>query len=229
MSRRKALVTQHLENLSRRLLEEYQDVIREFIQNRQGVYSLYRNGKLYYVGLAKNLPQRLKTHLRDKHGESWDRFSVYLTIGDDHMKELESLILRITKPVGNKVKGKFAKSENLIRKVRWHYRQKAKEEEKQMFLSPKAAAKTAKQISHETDLATYQAWRKVKFVFKRKTYWGILRRDGSVRCNGKKYDSPTAAARAIVGYNINGLRVWKYERSPGDWVPLSTLKKSARA
>lgn len=60
---------------------------------------------------------RLGHHLRDKHGASWDRFSVYLTIGDSHLRELEALILRIVKPRGNTQKGKFAKSEDL--KVRF--------------------------------------------------------------------------------------------------------------
>jgi hypothetical protein len=56
---------------------------------------------------------RLNQHLKDHHGQSWDRFSVYLTIGDRHLKELESLILRVVKPSGNKVIGHFPKSENL--------------------------------------------------------------------------------------------------------------------
>jgi hypothetical protein len=43
---------------------------------------------------------RLKGHLRDCHKGLWDRFSVYLTSDAEHIKELESLLLRIigTKP-----------------------------------------------------------------------------------------------------------------------------------
>jgi hypothetical protein len=229
MPNRKALVTQHLENLSRRLLEEYQDIIREFIHGRQGVYALYRKDKLYYVGLATNLPQRLKAHMRDQHRGLWDRFSVYLTIGDEHMRELESLILRITKPTGNKVKGIFAKSENLLRKMRWHYRQKSKEEEKSMFLSPKVAAEKAakktKTAGGKSKVASYLVWRKIRGTISGKTYWAILRANGTIRYNGKIYDSPSAAARKVVGYHTNGWHFWKYERSPGDWVRLSTLRK----
>lgn len=106
MAERSSLVCQHLENISRDALEQYQDIIRQYVRNRQGVYALYSRGKLYYVGLARNLRMRLAHHLRDRHGESWDRFSVYLTIGDSHLRELESLILRIVKPKGNKQKGK---------------------------------------------------------------------------------------------------------------------------
>ena len=36
-----------------------------------------------------------------------------LTIGDSHLKELESLILRIVRPAGNKQSGKFVKSDDL--------------------------------------------------------------------------------------------------------------------
>jgi len=62
---------------------------------------LRRYDKLYYVGLAIDLRRRLKQHLKDKHVDSWDRFSIYITIGDHHIKEMESLLLRITRPAGN--------------------------------------------------------------------------------------------------------------------------------
>jgi hypothetical protein len=85
MRKRIPLVCQHLENISRKGLEKYQDVIRAAVSRRHGVYALYKRNKLYYVGLAKDLRWRLKAHLNDRHGESWDRFSVYLTIGDQHL------------------------------------------------------------------------------------------------------------------------------------------------
>jgi hypothetical protein len=116
MAKRSSLVCQHLENISRDALEKYQDVIRGYVRGRQGVYALYRRDRLYYVGLASNLRMRLSHHLRNRHGDSWDRFSVYLTIGDSHLRELEALILRIVKPRGNSQKGKFARSDDLKRK-----------------------------------------------------------------------------------------------------------------
>lgn len=93
--RRQPLVSQFLEHVSRKALEDYQDTIREFVRRRHGIYALYKNEKLYYVGLASNLRNRLKAHLKDRHGESWDRFSIYLTIDDGHIRELESLTQRI--------------------------------------------------------------------------------------------------------------------------------------
>lgn len=104
MGKKGPLVCQHLENISREALEKYQDIVRRYVRNRQGVYALYRRNKLYYIGLASNLRSRLAHHLRDHHHESWDRFSVYLTIGDSHLKELESLILCVYSKLGTSLK-----------------------------------------------------------------------------------------------------------------------------
>jgi hypothetical protein len=50
--RRKPVVTQHLEKASARLLEKHQDVLREYIKGKHGVYALYKGERLYYVGLG---------------------------------------------------------------------------------------------------------------------------------------------------------------------------------
>jgi hypothetical protein len=63
MQRRLPLVCQHLENISRDGLDKHQD--RAFVRHRHGVYALYKRKKLYYVGLAKDLRWRLKTHLKE--------------------------------------------------------------------------------------------------------------------------------------------------------------------
>ena len=70
MPKRAPLVCEHMENISRDALEEYQDIVRQYVRRRQGVYALYRRGKLYYVGLASNLRGRLANHLKDRHGHS---------------------------------------------------------------------------------------------------------------------------------------------------------------
>lgn len=107
--RRTPLVCQFVENLSSEALEVYASVTRTVVGGRHGVYALYRRDKLYYVGLASNLRNRLKHHLKDRHRDRRDRFSVYLTIDDKHLKELESLVIRIAQPGGNKHSGKFAR------------------------------------------------------------------------------------------------------------------------
>ena len=69
--------------------------MREFIGRNAGIYALFRKGRLYYVGLATALRSRLKAHIKNRHGNSWDSFSIYLTIKDQHMREIEALLLRI--------------------------------------------------------------------------------------------------------------------------------------
>ncbi len=41
MAKRPQLVCQHLENISRKVLEDYKDIIREYVRRRHGVYALY--------------------------------------------------------------------------------------------------------------------------------------------------------------------------------------------
>jgi hypothetical protein len=230
MKRRAQLVCEHLENISRQALEEHQEIIRKYVRGRQGVYSLYRRGKLYYVGLASNLRSRLKHHLRDRHGQSWDRFSVYLTIGDRHLREMEALLLRIWKPSGNKHKGKFAKSDDLRRRFRRDMRQKWRQQEGEMF--GETTRHASRHVEQEKDgrtpiLARYISRPLVLRVkFKGRWLKARVRRDGRVRFNGKLYTSPSvAAAKACERRSCNGWGFWKYQRAPGDWVKLDALRR----
>ena len=235
MARRKPLVTQHLENVSGKLLTEWWDLIAAHTKNRQGIYALYRRRKLRYVGLAKNLAGRLKAHLRDHHKGSWDGFSVYVTIGDQHMRELEALLLRITKPAGNKIQGKFARSENLLPRLRAEYRAEMKREEEKL-LGTRGAAKVGRP-SREVAGKSKATGRRptlspfihkgfsIRARFKAKTYWARVRRDGTIRYANQVFNSPSMAGRAIVGRSTNGWTFWRFERSPGDWVQLEALRK----
>lgn len=231
MAKRTPLVCQHLENVSRRALEQYQDIVRQYVRQRQGVYALYRRGKLYYVGLASNLRTRLAHHLKDRHRDSWDRFSVYLTIGDSHLKELESLILRIVKTPGNKQKGKFAKSEDLHRRVRRDMRAEQRREESEMFGSKTPTAEPVCKLSEGTGRTPaltqhISGAMKLRARFKGRTIIARVKRDGCIRLNGKTFTSPSlAAARACHRPTCNGWTFWQYERAPGDWVPLNQLRK----
>jgi len=228
------LVCQHLENISRRMLEEYQEVIRSFVRGRNGVYALYRRGKLYYVGLASSLLGRLKMHLRDRHGQTWDRFSVYLTIGPDYMKEIESVLIRIAAPPGNKMRGKFIKSENLLPRLKAEYRQRRKQEEDLLFGARKKGAKRpvkkaqsrAKQ-GRAPVLAPYASQvKKLRARFKGKLIHARVLRDGRVSYGGKRYTSPSLAAAAACGRRAcNGWAFWTFERAPGDWVLIDELRK----
>ena len=231
MTKRAQLVCQHLENISREALEKHQEIIRAYVRGRQGVYALYRRGKLYYVGLATNLRNRLKHHLKDRHGQSWDRFSVYLTIGDSHLRELEAVILRTVRPSGNKQKGKFARSEDLRRRFRRNIKRCVLAEVDGLFGEPKPAKMRRREVILNGDgrkavLAEYISGPlKLRAKFKGRIFTARVRRDGKVRFDGKVYTSPSvAAAVACKRKTCNGWKFWQYERAPGDWVRLDSLR-----
>jgi len=227
MPRTPQLVCQHLENISGAVLEEYQDIIREYVSRRQGVYALYNDDDLYYVGLASDLSARLKAHLKDRHAGHWNRFSVYLTIGDKHLRELEALILRVVKPIpqGNTKIGNFARSENLLARLAKDIKQRNREKLDHIV---GRADETIRVVlpGRMPPLLPY-----VKKVFvlrgrsKGKTFHASVRDDGSIRLQGRVHRSPTAAAVAVTKYSVDGWWFWKYERAPGDWVRICELRK----
>jgi hypothetical protein len=228
--KRSALVSQYLEGISRTALAEYQPFFREQARRRNGVYALYRRKKLYYVGLARDLRGRLKTHLRDKHGESWDRFSMYLTVGDDHIKELESLVLRIVRPTGNRQGGKFAKAQNLRREFTRRVKQDAAAHLSEL-LGVEARRKPAVARSRTANKAVLAAYvsrpLRLRAVYKGKTLKARVLSNGMISFAGKRYQSPSMAACAALPHRraINGWHFWTYERAPGDWVRLKELRK----
>jgi hypothetical protein len=131
--KREPLVHRHLENVSRNLLEKHPELVREFIGRNAGIYALFRKGKLYYVGLATALRGRLKAHVKNRHGNSWDSFSIYLTIKDQHLREIEALLLRIAKPPGARQKGKLAQSMDMRRRIAQAIRRKQTSEVSSLF------------------------------------------------------------------------------------------------
>jgi len=229
------LVSQYLEHISGTALDQYQKIIRGLVQRRSGVYALYRRDRLYYVGLASNLRSRLKHHLRDKHRGKWDRFSVYLTIGNTHMKELESLVLRIVRPDGNSQGGKFRDAENLkktlTREMRKHHRKQL--DELLGKLSRALADKGPRREGREprglkAPLAPYLSRlrrpRRLKSVFKGREYRARVRNNGQIKWKKRTYNSPSLVAHAVTGRPTNGWTFWTYERAPHDWVGLHELR-----
>jgi len=229
MSKKNPLVSQYLENISRKVLEEYQDIIRRYVRRRQGIYALYRQNKLYYIGLASNLRSRLSRHLRDRHKGSWDYFSVYLTIGDSHLKDLESLVLRVGKPEGNKQKGKFLKSEDIRRRFARDIRSKLRKELGSLMGKEKISEAEEEELAEgrQAVLANYfEGTKKLQAHYKGKIIKAYVRHNGLIRFKGKDYWSPSlAGAAACQRRACNGWRFWQYERAPGDWVKLNELRK----
>ena len=152
-------------------------------------------------------------------------------MGDKHLRELESLLLRVVKPKpkGNVQSGKFTSSENLLRRfkrdIKAYHRAELNAllgQETDLAISKSALAPE----DHHVPLSGYagkpfrlRAWSKGK------TLYANVRRDGTIRFQGKVYRSPSAAGIAACKRSCNGWGFWKYERAPGDWILLDELRK----
>lgn len=230
-SKRAPLVTQFMENVSSVALEDYQNLFRNFARQRHGVYALYKGKRLYYVGLAKNLRTRLKQHLRDRHGKAWDRFSMYLTLNDSHIKELESLVLRIVRPEGNRQKGKFRRAENLQRRFARIVREDARQRLDDLLgrVRKQKSRATLRTIrGRQPVLAKYISGAiRLRGKHKGKTVKARVLRNGIVSVGGARFNSPSLAAKAACPGRraVNGWEFWTYERGPGDWVRLDELRR----
>lgn len=145
------LVSEYLENISGKAIEQYKDIIRDSIRGKNGIYSLYKNNELVYVGLATDLLRRLDHHLKDRHKGEWDSFSVYITKTEKNLRDLESLTMRIAYPKNNRQKGKFVKADNLRNDFETaidHYF----EEEKATFFGPRSHKKQRPKFFKEREI-----------------------------------------------------------------------------
>jgi hypothetical protein len=229
MPQKSGLVSQHLEHINARALDEYQAIIRAYVRRREGVYALYRRDRLYYVGLARDLNWRLGAHLKDRHMGNWDSFSVYLTVDGQHMKELESLMLRVIspKPKGNKQSGKFAMSENLRRRFTRDIKEYQRKELGELIGLLRKKRDDGRDQS--SGLLAEYVQRNGKGIrlcatYKGKRYRALVLKDGTVRYQKVRYTSPSAAGSAVIQRACNGWAFWRYQRAPGQWVRLSMLR-----
>ncbi len=253
MKHQTVLVVQHLERVAGAALEEFPEALRDFLRGKNGVYALYNGDRLYYVGLARNLRSRLRRHLRDRHAKKWDRFSIYLTAGDEHLKELESLVLRIAAPRGNRVVGKFRASEDLSSKFRHGLMASLSRKVDEITdwaetaANPVAAraglkAAATRRSGQEVDesrkaiLASYTKKRfHIRLSHKGQQYIAHVRSNGTIvfsresadwaRLRKSVYYSPSSAARAVVGHAVNGWAAWHFWSTKGELVPLDALRK----
>lgn len=111
-SRRK-LIRAYAENLPGSVLEVFWKEFHGLLRGHSGVYVLYKNGVPHYVGKATKLSSRIRHHQKDRLKRKWDSFSLYVVRGDPYVKDVESLLLRIVKPKGALISGRFRGAENL--------------------------------------------------------------------------------------------------------------------
>lgn len=102
-----ALIKGMSKRLPIELLDEpsFKDGLQQIMRNYAGVYALYRKNTLYYVGLATNLYWRLLAHTKNRNKGKWDRFAIFRVGRVRYLKDMETLLLRVAAPIGNKVSG----------------------------------------------------------------------------------------------------------------------------
>ena len=108
------MVKKHLEHED---WKSYREALGKKGRGR-GIYVLYKGEEVYYIGLSKSsLRSRIRGHAtRDRHKGKWDNFSFFQIGRTKYIKDTESLLLKIYKPRGNKVHGRFKKKYNLALK-----------------------------------------------------------------------------------------------------------------
>lgn len=223
----RSLVVQRLENVSKALFRRYYGLITELVGSSPGIYALYDENELYYVGRSIDLRKRVKHHLRDRHYASWTHFSLYLVRKVGHINEIESLLVRIANPKGNRVVPK-GKASTMLKKLKKMVKEKQGQEFKEMFGNHKK--KTT-----ETKRKTATEKRELKGLVSRRTtlyreYKGkenkaILTPAGTIVLRKKHYKTPTAAAMSVIDRgNVNGWRFWYIKDKNGEWVRLCDYK-----
>jgi hypothetical protein len=246
------LVGRFLERISSALFSEYPKELTSLIGTQHGVYALYKKDHLYYVGKATNLRTRIKNHLRDRLAGRWDRFSLYLIHRAEHVKELESLLLRIASPDGNRVAGGLTRASNMRNELKARVGRAKKREIDDLFgRCDTTQAGSVKSKTRRALTSGQKAWATrcknkvasgrmpgtrplaahagkgfvVRGTFKGTTYRAVVLRSGRIRYNRSLYDSPSAAAVAATGKpTFNGWWFW-HRLVNGEWVRLRELRE----
>ena len=153
-SGRGSLIKEVVEHLHFESFEFLEEAINDTMKGKPGIYALYDNKKLYYVGLSINLKERVEEHTKDRHVKKWNKFSIYIIKKTKFLKDVETILLRVIDPKGNKVKGKIPKLKSL-QKVLINETKKAELEAKRMRQEARAAEKEARAAEKEAkDLRT---------------------------------------------------------------------------
>jgi hypothetical protein len=175
--------------------------------------------------------QTLRAHGKNRHGNVWDNFSIYLTIKDQHLREIEALMLRIASPPGAKMQGRLAQSRDMRRSITRAIKQKQSREVSSLFIKlgvARAAERLAQESNHhDPDLIRLlPLGARLRGTHRGKTHKARVRRDGTIRYNGKKYASLSEAGKAALKRSTNGWWFWQVERGKGNWVRLTKIRRA---
>ena len=224
----RTLVVKKLEGVSKLIFRNYYKQITGLIGNSHGIYALYDENELYYVGKSTDLKNRVKQHLKDRHFASWTHFSLYLVRKADHIGEIESLIIRVASPKGNRKKYRTDQESSLLQELKAQVKQRQKEEFNSVF--GKSFGRRQRKTGGDQKLNKLDGLvgRKTSLyrTYKGKEYRALLTPRGKIKLNGKLFSTPTAAALAIVKRStVNGWTFWYYRNPEGEWAKLAELRR----
>jgi hypothetical protein len=159
---RGSLIKGVLENIPPESFEFLEEVINDMMKGKPGIYALYDNKKLYYVGLSYYLKERVEEHTRDRHAKKWNKFSIYIFRRKKFVKDVETILLRVIDPPGNTVKGKIPKLNSLQKVLKKAAKQKVSEAKKNVKEVKKEAKKNVKEVKKEAKKNVKEAKKNVK-------------------------------------------------------------------
>jgi hypothetical protein len=165
--------------------------------------------------------------VKNRHGNSWDSFSIYLTIKDQHLREIEALLLRIAKPPGAKQRGKLAQSKDMRKPIARAIRRKQHSEVSSLFGRGTAPVIKRAAPDGESDLTRLlPQGARVRGTLKNEVFRARVRRNGTIRFRGATYKSLSLAAHAAINRPTNGWWFWQIERGRGNWVRLTKIRRA---
>jgi hypothetical protein len=242
-ARHRGLVLGHLERVSSAVFEKYRNVITELVGGKNGIYALYRNNQLYYVGLARDLRQRVSQHLRDRHEGKWNFFSLYLVRTDRYLGDLESLAIRVAYPRGNVQRRRLKGARDLRAPFKRKMTQQAMDEIADLMDRGEKAAPARRRkrtaASRTRSTAAKRAWasrtpplsgllrnKALRATYKGETYHAWVLPSGRIKLkhDGKIYNSPSGAGTGVTGKPTDGWLFWRYKNAKGQWAPIKTLR-----
>jgi len=221
------IVSGYLEKVSANIFDSFKEEIISVIAGHQGVYVLYRKNKLYYVGLAIDLKNRISHHLLDRHQGKWTHFSLYMIRREEHTRELESLLLRIADPSGNAVRGKL-RTTNLLPKLKAQVKEKFKDILIDIF--DKGSDQKNKKLRRKHKFnplkGCFPQGKPILATWRGKKYKAWVSPRGSIKFDGQTFYSPSAVGKSIrEGRATNGWVFWRFKDKNGRLKKLLTIRR----
>jgi hypothetical protein len=233
VKRTKSIITGHLEKIGAKVFDDFSSVITDLIKGHQGIYALFKKDRLYYVGLARNLKSRINAHNKDRHQNKWTHFSLYIIRKEDHIKEIESLVLRIAYPKGNKVRGKLKQSKDIRPLLKRRLKDEwIKQLDGIIGNKNRPAGKIKKRMNKKTGERPLHGLlrddQRIYCSYKGKDYVARVLPSGTIKMipSGQCFDSPSMAGIAVnKKKTVNGWKLWKYKEKNGELVYIDKLRK----